>query len=90
MGLLVFASELSCIIAASSHGWHHSNCGINALEIRAAIRYEYNHLKHQESLPVSFVGLLVCWWRVVIFVCVAAPVLLWLFVRVLLTRVVFS
>ena len=32
MGLLVFALELSCIIAASSYGWHHSNGGINTLD----------------------------------------------------------
>lgn len=39
-GLLVFASELFCIIAAFLHyGWHHGHGGIKH---SSAIRYEYN------------------------------------------------
>ena len=50
MGLLVSASELSCIIAASSYGWHHSVVGFTTR--KDVIRYEYNYSKHSSCSDV--------------------------------------
>ena len=53
-GLLVFASELFCIIAAFLHyGWHHGHGGIKH---SSAIRYEYN----QNLIQIIHLVLFLC------------------------------